>query len=64
LQKQLFATVPNLKKSLGVSAPTARAALNDLGALGIVHEVTGQQRNRVYVYQACLDILQQGADPI
>jgi len=64
LQKQLFATVPNLEKALGVSAPTARAALNDLAALGIVHEVTGQQRNRVYVYQACLDILQQGADPI
>jgi|ERR1700674_1770718 Fic family protein len=64
LQKQVYASVPNLQKQLDVSAPTARAALTELQELGIVKEVTGQQRNRVYVYEKCLDILQQGADPI
>lgn len=64
LQKQIYASVPNLEKELGVTAPTARAALNDLLALGIVKEVTGQQRNRVYVYDKALDILQEGASPI
>jgi Fic family protein len=64
LQKHIYATVPNLEKELRVSAPTARGALTELLQLGIVKEVTGQQRNRVYVYEQCLDILRQGADPI
>jgi len=64
LQKHIYATVPNLEKELGVSAPTARTALVELQGLGIVKEVTGQQRNRVYVYEQCLDILSQGANPI
>jgi Fic family protein len=64
LQKQIYASVPNLEKQLKVSAPTARAALTELLELGIVKEVTGQQRNRVYVHEKCLDLLQQGAEPI
>jgi Fic family protein len=64
LEKQVYASVPHLEKELSVTAPTARAALNDLVTLGIVKEVTGQQRNRVYVYDKALEILQEGAEPI
>ena len=65
LQKHIYASVPNLEKKPSVSAPTARAALTELQQqLGIVKEVTGQQRNRVYVCEQCLDILRQGVDPI
>jgi Fic family protein len=64
LEKQIYVSVPNLEEKLGLTAPTARAALNQLLEIGIVKEVTGQQRNRVYVYAAALEILQEGANPI
>ncbi len=31
--------------------------------LGIVREITGRQRNRIYAYQTLLDILNEGAQP-
>ena len=31
---------------------------------GIVHEVTGQRRNRVYAYRAYLDIPGEGGRPL
>lgn len=64
IEKQIYATVPNVQKELKVSGPTARAALIELLDLGIAKEVTGQQRNRVYVYTRYLEILQRGAEPI
>src|SRR5258708_23799351 len=64
LEKQIYATVPNVQKELKISAPTARSALTELLALKIVTEVTGQQRNRIYVYEKYLTVLQRGAEPI
>jgi hypothetical protein len=32
--------------------------------LGIVNELTGQQRHRVFAYQQYLDILSEGAQPL
>ncbi len=64
LEKQIYATVPNVQKELKISAPTARSALTELLALKIVNEVTGQERNRIYVYEKYLTVLQRGAEPI
>jgi Fic family protein len=64
LEKQIYATVPNVQKQLAISAPTARGALTELLKLGIAKEVTGQKRNRVYVYETYLEILQRGTEPI
>ena len=64
MENQIYATVPNVQKELAISAPTARSGLNELLTLGIVKEVTGQERNRVYVYEKYLEILQRGAEPI
>lgn len=64
LEKQIYATVPNVQKELAISAPTARSALVELLELNIVKEVTGQERNRIYVYERYLEIMQRGAEPI
>jgi hypothetical protein len=32
--------------------------------LGIVTETTGRHRNRVFVYQRCLDLIGSGTEPI
>jgi len=47
-----------------VSQPTATAALSNLAKLGIVGEVSGKKRDRMFAYQAYLDILKQGTEPL
>lgn len=47
-----------------VTAPTVDAALADLARLGIVQEVSGRRRGRVYAYRAYLDILNEGTAPL
>jgi Fic family protein len=42
---------------LSMTFPTATAALGELETLGIVREITGRRRDRVYAYQAYLDVL-------
>lgn len=48
----------------GLSAPTVRAALSRLEAEGIVREVTGGDRDRLYVYAAYVDLLGAGTEPL
>jgi len=47
-----------------LSLPTAIKSLNHLTALGIVMEITGKTRNKVYVYRKYLDVLSEGTSPI
>ncbi len=46
----------DLQEQLGVSAPTAQALLKDLIRLGILTEITGQMRGRLYAFHAYLDL--------
>lgn len=64
LTRQVLATVPQLEKALHMSTPTIRDAIASLSELGIVNELTGQRRNRVFAYQAYLDILNEGTTPL
>ena len=56
-------TVPLLATELGMSAPTARAALNHMMQLGILEEMSGKKRDKIYVYRNYLNILEEGAHP-
>jgi hypothetical protein len=38
--------------------------MNSLVALGIVRELTGGRRNRVFAYDRYLAILNEGAEPV
>lgn len=64
LQSNPFVTSNQLVEKIGLSAPTVNAALADLERLGIVTEVTGKRRNRVFSYQSYLDILSEGTAPL
>lgn len=46
-----------LQQQVGLSASTVQGGLDKLQALGIVKEITGQKRNRIYAYQKYIDIL-------
>lgn len=59
-----FLTAGQLVERTGLSMPTVNAALADLERLGIVDEVTGRKRGRVFSYSRYLAILSEGTDPI
>lgn len=57
-------SVPLIAKELNMTAPTARAALNQMKDLGILKETSGKKRDKIYVYQRYLDILEDGTQPL
>ena len=64
LKRQPFATATKLAEVTGLTPPTINAALVDLVRLGIVSEVTGRRRGRVFAYSAYLAILNEGTAPL
>ncbi|MDP2240942.1 MAG: Fic family protein [Burkholderiales bacterium] len=64
LQEKVMLSIPGAAKRLGLSQPTVTASMRHLEQLGIVRERTGRRRNRMYVYDAYLKILEEGAEPI
>ena len=44
----------------GLSFPTVATAMDALVALGVVRELTGKRRRRVFVYSEFLDVLSEG----
>ncbi|MBS1986926.1 Fic family protein [Candidatus Dependentiae bacterium] len=57
-------SVASVAQELSISAPTARNALKALETLGILKEISGKQRDKVYVYKKYLDVLEEGSEPI
>lgn len=47
---------------LGVSFPTANSLVHAFSTLGILREVTGQSRNRLFVFSDYLDLMERGLD--
>jgi Fic family protein len=64
LQKNPMATSNRLRQLTGLSAPAVNVTLSDLQKLGIVAEVTGKKRGRVFAYTAYLAILNEGTAPL
>jgi Fic family protein len=64
LQQNPFLTANLLVERTGLTAPTINAALADLESLGIVKEMTGRRRGRVFGYSAYLAILSEGTEPL
>jgi len=56
LYRRPVVSAADLEEQLGVSAPTAQALLKDLIRLGILTEITGQMRGRLYAFHAYLDL--------
>ena len=57
-------SVPSLSRDLGLTPPTIRSTFNSMLKLGILEEITGKKRDKVYVYRKYLDILSEGVDPL
>jgi len=63
LKKLPQVSVSLISQELGMSLPTARISLSHMVDLNILEEVSGKQRDKVYVYRRYLQILEEGADP-
>ncbi|MBA3812923.1 MAG: Fic family protein [Alphaproteobacteria bacterium] len=63
LKKLPQVSAPLLAQELNMSAPTARSSLTHLLNLGIVKEISGQKRDKVYVYKKYLTLLEEGTEP-
>ena len=64
LQRHPITNTTKIKQGCNVSLPTVLRALTTLEVLGIVHEITGKDRNKVFAYQEYLTILVKGTEPI
>lgn len=63
-QERVIFSIPGAAKRLRLSQPTVTASMSHLARLGIVREMTGRRRRKLYAYAAYLKILGEGAEPI
>lgn len=61
LQKRPVTSAKEIVVRVGLTLPTVNTVIKRLEGIGIVEEITGRQRDRVFVYKEYLDILQQEA---
>ena len=60
LRDRILISSTRVAEALGLSWPTAQAAIGRLERLGIAKEVTGKKRDRVYAYDRQLEVLDKG----
>ena len=48
----------------GSTFPTVASAIDRLQRLGILHEITGRPRHRLFAYGGYMDILNEGTEPL
>jgi hypothetical protein len=64
LQRQPIGSIPIFARQLGVSPPTVAKSMVHLTDLGIVRELTGRQRRRLFVYDDYMRILSERTEPL
>ena len=64
LRQRPLSSLRQIGPSAGISFPTASKAMLTLVEMGIARELTGQRRNRVFVYDAYLNILNEGGEAL
>jgi len=48
---------------LELTHPAVNKSLRKLEEMNVVREITGRQRNRLYVYESYMNILNEGLEP-
>ncbi|MBL4747904.1 MAG: Fic family protein [Magnetovibrio sp.] len=62
LQHHPITNTTKIKNGCNVSLPTVLRSLTTLETLGIVREITGKDRNKIFAYQEYLNILNKGTE--
>ena len=64
LQKNPISNTSKIRERCNISLPTVLRNLSILEDLGIIKEVTGKDRHKIFIYTDYLDLLNQGTEPI
>jgi len=64
MQRNPIVAIPATARKIGISAPTVAKSLGHMIDQGILHETTGRERHRLFVYEKYLAILNEGTEPI
>jgi len=62
LYRRPYVTIPYVARELGISSPAASKAVGNLTTLGILKEVSGKKRDRVYLHESYLSIIREGTE--
>ena len=62
MQRRPIVGIGEVAEWSSLSAPTVSAVFQQMEDLGMVREITGNQRNRLYAYTAFINILSDGID--
>ena len=62
LTSRPMVSIGEVRRRSAISHPAAGAAFERLGELGIVREITGRKRDRLFSYQGYLEILDAGSN--
>ena len=62
LQQHPILSIPAAAGSIGISAPTVAKSVEHMRQSGILREITGRQRHRLFVYKAYVAILDEGTE--
>jgi Fic family protein len=64
MQRNPFVRIRTAAKALKLTIPTVTSALNHLVQLGIVKEVSGKQRDRLFAYSRYVNMVGEGTKPL
>jgi len=62
--KRPVQTIRDLSSTTGLTPTTIGAAVDRLAKLGLVREISGRRRDRVFAYSQYLEILSEGLEPL
>jgi Fic family protein len=57
-------SIASAAEEIGITFPTVAGAVEHMQKLGIMREITGKQRHRLFIYGSYLDILSEGTEPL
>ncbi|HEC26577.1 MAG TPA: Fic family protein [Gammaproteobacteria bacterium] len=63
LQQRPIISITAACKALELTHPAVNKSLRKLEEMNIVKEITGRQRNRLYLYESYMNILNEGLEP-
>jgi len=64
MQERPLVTMPEVQAKASLSFPAVSAGMQLLSRLGVVKEITGKRRDRVFAYSKYLAILNEGTEPL
>jgi Fic family protein len=63
LQRHPVSTIASAARALQLTQPPIAKAIDRLSELGLLAEITGRRRDRVFAYRRYLDLLAEGTEP-